>query len=87
MYGVPASVPIEESAPTNPICAYGVSRLAIEKYLHLYQHLHGLDYAVLRAANPFGPWQDPERRQGVIPAIMNSVLHERPQKYGATVSL
>ena len=78
VYGVPASVPIEESAPTNPICAYGVSRLAIEKYLHLYQHLHGLDYAVLRAANPFGPWQDPERRQGVIPAIMNSVLHERP---------
>ena len=36
VYGVPASVPIEESAPTNPICAYGVSRLAIEKYLHLY---------------------------------------------------
>jgi UDP-glucose 4-epimerase len=78
VYGVPASVPIDECAQTNPICAYGVSRLAIEKYLHLYWRLHGLDYAVLRAANPFGPWQDPKRRQGVIPAIMHSVLRERP---------
>jgi UDP-glucose 4-epimerase len=77
VYGIPTSIPIHEDAPTNPICAYGVSRLAIEKYLHLYWHLHGLDYAVLRVANPFGPWQDPERRQGVVPALMHAVMQQR----------
>jgi UDP-glucose 4-epimerase len=55
-----------------------VSKLAVEKYLHLYRHLHGLDYAVLRVANPFGPWQDPDRRQGVVPALMQAVLDGRP---------
>ena len=78
VYGVPASVPLREDAPTDPISAYGVSKLAVEKYLHLYRHLHGLDYAVLRVANPFGPWQDPDRRQGVVPALMQAVLDGRP---------
>ena len=78
VYGVPAAVPLREDAPTDPISAYGVSKLAVEKYLHLYRHLHGLDYAVLRVANPFGPWQDPDRRQGVVPALMQAVLDGRP---------
>ena len=78
VYGIPASVPIREDAPTNPISAYGVSKLATEKYLGLYRHLHGLDYAVLRVANPFGPWQDPDRRQGVIAALMQAALNQRP---------
>lgn len=78
VYGIPASVPIREDAPTHPISAYGVSKLAIEKYLGLYRHLHGLDYAVLRVANPFGPWQDPDRRQGVVAALLQAALDGRP---------
>lgn len=78
VYGIPASTPIREDAPTDPISAYGVSKLAVEKYLRLYRHLHGLDYTVLRVANPFGPWQDPDRRQGVVTALMQAVLDGRP---------
>jgi UDP-glucose 4-epimerase len=78
VYGLPATVPIREDAPTNPISAYGVSKLTIEKYLYLYRHLHSLDYAVLRLANPFGPWQDPQRRQGVIVALMQAMLFGTP---------
>ena len=78
VYGIPSAVPISEDAPTDPISAYGVSKLAVEKYLRLYHHLHGLDYVVLRVANPFGPWQDPDRRQGVVPALMQAVLDGRP---------
>ncbi|MBD0272206.1 MAG: NAD-dependent epimerase/dehydratase family protein, partial [Acetobacteraceae bacterium] len=78
VYGIPNSVPIREDAPTDPISAYGVSKLAVEKYLHLYRHLHSLDYAVLRVANPFGPWQEPDRRQGVVTALIQSVLDGRP---------
>lgn len=78
VYGAAAAVPITEDAPTDPVSAYGVSKLVVEKYLHLYRHLHGLDYVVLRVANPFGPWQDPGRRQGVVAALMQAALDGRP---------
>jgi UDP-glucose 4-epimerase len=74
VYGCPRTVPIAETEPTDPIAAYGVSRLAIEKYLALYQRLHGLDYAILRIANPFGPGQLSRKGQGVIAALIKSAL-------------
>jgi UDP-glucose 4-epimerase len=78
VYGLPAAVPIPETASTQPICAYGISKLAVEKYLYLYRRLYGLDYAVLRVANPFGPYQRPDRRQGVIAAIIYRILQNEP---------
>src|SRR5262245_14677467 len=48
VYGIPSDIPIPETAQTNPISAYGISRLAVEKYLNLYHHLYGLGYVVLR---------------------------------------
>jgi UDP-glucose 4-epimerase len=78
VYGLPAAVPIPETAPTEPICAYGISKLAVEKYLYLYRRLHDLDYAVLRVANPFGAYQRPDRRQGVIAAMVHRILQNEP---------
>ncbi|MBV9201983.1 MAG: NAD-dependent epimerase/dehydratase family protein [Alphaproteobacteria bacterium] len=78
VYGIAKTVPIPETASTEPICAYGISKLAVEKYLHLYRHLHGLDYMVLRIANPFGAYQAPDRRQGVIAAIVHRILQNEP---------
>jgi len=57
VYGVPSVVPTPETAENDPITAYGVSKLIIEKYLFLYRHLYGLDYTILRVANPYGPYQ------------------------------
>lgn len=42
VYGTPQYLPIDENHPTNPICSYGITKLAIEKYLELFHHLHGL---------------------------------------------
>ena len=55
IYGLPKQVPTPESAPTMPITAYGISKLSIEKYLALYEYLHGIEYRVLRVANPLVP--------------------------------
>jgi UDP-glucose 4-epimerase len=74
IYGCPQEIPTPETAPTNPITAYGISKLAIEKYLALYEHLHGLDFRVLRVANPYGPFQVAHRNQGVIAAILSRAL-------------
>ena len=75
MYGVPKTTPIKESHPTEPICSYGITKLAIEKYLHLYHTLHGLDYLVLRIANPFGEGQRPDAAQGAVAVFLSRALN------------
>jgi UDP-glucose 4-epimerase len=74
VYGVPPLVPTPETAPTNPISAYGINKLTIEKYLALYHRLHGLEYRVLRIANPYGPGQSPLRPQGVVASMVRAAL-------------
>jgi UDP-glucose 4-epimerase len=66
VYGIPRHLPVDEDHPTDPISSYGITKLAVEKYLHLYGHLHGLKSVVLRAANPYGPGQRADAEQGVI---------------------
>jgi UDP-glucose 4-epimerase len=78
VYGAAAQVPTPESAPTNPLTAYAVTKLAIEKYLALYENLYRLDYRVLRLANPFGPYQVPSKGQGVIGALLASARKGEP---------
>lgn len=78
VYGLPLSVPISENHPTNPICAYGIGKLAIEKYLFLYHKSHGIDYRVLRLANPYGEFQPLDSGQGVIPVFLKKALLEEP---------
>jgi len=74
VYGPPIKLPIEEDHPTNPICSYGITKLAIEKYLGLYHQLHGLDYTVLRLSNPFGERQRTEASQGAVAVFLGKVL-------------
>lgn len=78
IYGVPKTVPIPEDHSTDPLCSYGISKLAIEKYLALFRHLHGLDYVVLRPSNPFGRYQNPRAAQGAVSVFMNRLLQGEP---------
>jgi UDP-glucose 4-epimerase len=78
VYGKPQTTPIAETHPTNPMSAYGISKLATEKYLELYRLLHGLNYVVLRLANPYGEYQRVHSAQGVIPVFMHKALHDEP---------
>jgi UDP-glucose 4-epimerase len=78
VYGVPKASPICEDHPTDPICSYGIVKLAIEKYLQLYQSLYGLNYVVLRLANPYGARQDPATIQGATSVFIGKVLRGEP---------
>ena len=78
IYGIPRRNPIAEEHETNPICAYGISKLVIEKYLHLYYHLYGLPYVSLRIANAYGERQDPTGAQGVIAVFLGRILAGKP---------
>jgi UDP-glucose 4-epimerase len=78
IYGNPQHVPLDESHPTDPLVSYGIAKLAIEKYLHLYKVLHGLDYAVLRVANPYGERQRVDTAQGAIAVFLSKALAGEP---------
>ncbi|MGD0276031.1 MAG: NAD-dependent epimerase/dehydratase family protein [Syntrophales bacterium] len=77
VYGIPQYIPITENHPTNPICSYGIHKLAIEKYLHLYHHLYGINYSVLRISNAYGPRQRPVHGQGAIMVFLHRILHRQ----------
>ena len=74
VYGIPQEVPIKESHPTDPICSYGIGKLAIEKYLSLFHRLHGIEYCVLRLANPFGERQRIIAAQGAVAVFLDKAL-------------
>jgi UDP-glucose 4-epimerase len=78
VYGKPECTPINESHPNNPTCSYGIQKLTIEKYLYLFYHLFGLDFKILRIANPYGPRQSPDSGQGVIAAFVHRVINGQP---------
>jgi len=48
IYGNPARLPIEESAPQLPIAPYGITKMVAEHYLRFYKAERGLDYTALR---------------------------------------
>lgn len=74
LYGAAKEIPTPETAPTDPITAYAIAKLTIEKFLALYEHLHGLSYRVLRVGNPFGPFQLATKGQGLIAMLLSRAL-------------
>jgi len=78
VYGIPKRLPIREDDPTDPICSYGIVKLAIEKYVALFAHLYGIEYRVLRPSNPFGERQDPLISHGVVTVFLWRALSNQP---------
>ena len=74
VYGEVETYPITETAPTNPVCPYGVSKLSGEHYLFYYRRVFGLPYVALRYANVYGPRQDPHGEAGVIAIFSKKLL-------------
>jgi UDP-glucose 4-epimerase len=74
IYGAAKEIPTPETAPTDPITAYGIVKLTIEKFLGLYERLYGLSFRVLRVANPFGPFQLPAKNQGLVAMLLSRAI-------------
>ena len=73
IYGEQNYFPADENHPVSPLSPYGISKLAVEKYLFFYKAQYNLNYTVLRYANIYGPRQNPFGEAGVV-AIFTSKL-------------
>lgn len=83
VYGPAQHLPIAETHPTNPICSYGITKLAVEKYLCLFHQLHGLDFMILRVSNLYGERQRIIASQGAIAVFLGrALLGERIEVWG-----
>ena len=80
-YGTPERLPITEDLPTNPINAYGETKLMFEKILVWYWQLHQVKSVRLRYFNAagasygIGEAHDPEPH--LIPLVINTALGKR----------
>jgi len=74
VYGEPKYLPVDEMHPTNPLVSYGIVKLAIEKYLLLYERMHGLTTTILRVANAYGERQRVETAQGAVSVFLHRAL-------------
>jgi UDP-glucose 4-epimerase len=72
-------VAVGEDTPKAPLTPYASDKLASEYYLDFYRRQHGLEPAIFRFFNIFGPRQDPSSPySGVISIFTERALAGRP---------
>ena len=82
-YGIPESIPINESEKQQPVNPYGFTKLVCEKAMADYAHAYGLGYAALRyfnaaGASPSGDiGEDHDPETHLIPIVLQVALGQR----------
>jgi nucleoside-diphosphate-sugar epimerase len=69
---------LTEDSPTNPNSFYGVSKLAGERYVQMYNNELGLDTTILRFFHVYGPRQESGQFGGVIAIFNKLILEDKP---------
>lgn len=78
VYGSPNQLPVKEEHSLNPICSYGVVKVAIENYIGMFKALYGLQPIILRPSNPYGERQGHAGVQGALSTFVNNALSNKP---------
>jgi UDP-glucose 4-epimerase len=72
VYGADPTLPKTEALPTSPLSPYAASKLAGEEFAHAFSHVYGIETAILRLFNVYGPRQNPESEDsGVITRFLS----------------
>ncbi|HEY7234717.1 MAG TPA: GDP-mannose 4,6-dehydratase [Gemmatimonadaceae bacterium] len=78
LYGDFVDPPNAENFAKDPESPYGIAKLSTEYYLAYYSRVHGMDTAVVRFSNVYGPRQDPHGEAGVVAIFCGRILDGRP---------
>ncbi len=74
IYGEQEHFPAGENHPLRPVSPYGVSKLAVERYLFFYHTSYGIDVGCMRYANVYGERQNPHGEAGVVAIFLDRLL-------------
>ena len=78
VYGEGDKLPFSEPDPKLPTSPYGTAKLASEYYLATFSQLYGIEAAVLRYSNVYGPRQNPHGEAGVIAIFSKRIAGGEP---------
>lgn len=76
IYGNTDQLFIDENHITKPISPYGITKMAIEHYAHLFFTIHHLPITIVRPSNAYGPGQMAKGGQGFIAYAMQAILKQ-----------
>jgi len=75
VYGVKSNKPTKEAEETLPESFYGISKLASENYLRIFEK-YGIKHTSLRLFNVYGPGQNMNNlRQGMVSIFMSQMIN------------
>jgi len=77
VYGEPKFKPQTEEHPLNPTSYYGVSKLAGEKYVALFNKLYDMDTTILRYFHVYGPRQEFSPYGGVVAIFIRNIIKDQ----------
>lgn len=77
VYGNSGKKRNKEKDSTNPENSYGAIKLAIEKYLGVYQHLYGMKHVILRIANPYGRKRITHMKIGAVDIFLRQAMERK----------
>lgn len=77
-YGSAGYVPMDEDHPCLPSTPYAASKLAGDYVVLSYRETYGIDAAILRPFNNYGPRQNAGAYAGVLPIVIGNALRGEP---------
>lgn len=77
-YGSAIYVPMDESHPIKPLTPYAASKIASDYVALSYQITFGLDIAIVRPFNTYGPRQNEGTYAGLVPATIKRIMADLP---------
>lgn len=78
VYGQAKQFPTDESHALDPVSFYGVSKLAGEKYVRLFNDIDDLNTTILRYFHVYGPRQESNDLGGVVAIFIRNILDGTP---------
>lgn len=79
IYGNDPALPKNEDMLPRPESPYATSKITMEYYAANFTQLYGVETAILRYFNVFGPHQDPNSQYAaVIPIFVDRLLENKP---------
>ena len=74
-YGSAVRLPMDESHPCNPTTPYAAGKLTADILITSYHKSFGLDVAIMRPFNTYGPRQNDKAYSAVIPTTIARIMN------------
>lgn len=77
VYGNAECESFNESMPLFPKNHYGITKVTIEKIIHMYNEIYGMNNTIVRISNPYGMGQQSKKGIGAVTVFAEKILNNQ----------